>query len=137
MLLMRAQLLYMLCFRIVVCRMCGALNIPPRGRLLGTSQTGPLSSRIDLIGCPVAWLPHVVSTEISPCPFSDHSALSLVWSLPDSVVLGPGRWKLNVSNLGRRGFLTELLEIFWANWKLRKKLLSFFVTLVGFWEKTF
>ena len=34
-----------------------------------------------------------------PCPFSDHSAVSLTWSLPDSISRGPGLWKLNCSVL--------------------------------------
>lgn len=38
---------------------------------------GSCSSRIDLIGCPSSWLHLVDSCEILPCPFSDHSAVSL------------------------------------------------------------
>ena len=35
---------------------------------------GALGSRIDLIGCPYVWVPHVSSVDILPCPFSDQCA---------------------------------------------------------------
>ena len=38
---------------------------------------GILSSRINLIGCPHAWVHRVDSCEILPWPFSDHSAVTL------------------------------------------------------------
>ena len=38
---------------------------------------GTRASRIDLVGCPAAWLPFVSSCDIFACPVSDHSAVSL------------------------------------------------------------
>ena len=38
---------------------------------------GSISSRIDFIGCPYAWAPFANSCSIIPCPFSDHSLVSL------------------------------------------------------------
>ena len=57
---------------------------------------GSLSSRIDLIGFPSTWLYLVSSSSIVPCPFSDHDAFFLGFSIPESFRCGPGRWKLNV-----------------------------------------
>ena len=50
---------------------------------------GSLSSRIDLVGCPYSWASSVSSCEIHPCPFSDHSAVVFISSIPDVVVMGP------------------------------------------------
>ena len=52
---------------------------------------GSLSSRIDLIGVPLAWTPFISSCSICPCPFSDHSHVSLTASIPDVIPRGPGR----------------------------------------------
>ena len=38
---------------------------------------GSISSRIDMIGCPVSWLHLVEDISVFPCPYSDHSALVL------------------------------------------------------------
>ena len=53
-------------------------------------RDGSLASRIDLIGCPYAWIPSVSSAGILPSPYSDHCALSFSWSLPSVPVSGPG-----------------------------------------------
>ena len=55
---------------------------------------GSLSSHIDLIGFPSTWLHLVSSCSIVPCPFSDHNAVFLGFSIPESFPRGPGRWKL-------------------------------------------
>ena len=58
---------------------------------------GSLSSRIDLIGFLSICLHLVSSCPIVPCPFSDHDAVFLGFSIPELFPRGPGRWKLNVS----------------------------------------
>ena len=67
---------------------------------------GSFSYRIDLIGCPFAWVPPVPAFDIMPCPFSDHCALEFS-------VSGPGLWKLNVSILEEREYL-DVISDFWA-----------------------
>ena len=74
---------------------------------------GALASRIDLIGCPYAWVPYVSSVDILPCPFSDHCALSFSWALPNSVLPGPGLWKLNLSVLDEAEYI-YLISTFWS-----------------------
>ena len=51
---------------------------------------GSISSRIDMIGCPVSWLHLVENISIFPCPYSDHSALVLDVST-STMPRGPGR----------------------------------------------
>ena len=68
---------------------------------------GSLSSRIDLIGFPSTWLHLVSSCPIVPCPFSDHDAVFLGFSIAESFPHGPGRWKLNVSVLREPVFLQK------------------------------
>ena len=52
---------------------------------------GSLSSRIKLIFFPSAWLHLVSSCFIVPCPFSNHDAVFLGFSIPESFPCGPGR----------------------------------------------
>ena len=66
---------------------------------------GSLSSRIDLIGFPSICLHLVSSCSIVPCPFSDHDAVFLGFSIAESFPRGPGSWKLNVSILRDPVFL--------------------------------
>ena len=78
---------------------------------------GTCASRIDLVGCPVSWLPSVSSCEILPCPFSDHSAVALsLSSIPDAVPRGPSFWKLNTSILKEPDFVSEI-STFWSAWR--------------------
>ena len=84
-----------------------------------TRPDGSLASRIDLIGCPSAWLPFVSSTDILPCPVSDHSAVSLSWSLPGSISRGPVLWKLNCSVLDDPDYV-NLKSSFWLSWQSRR-----------------
>ena len=71
---------------------------------------GALASRIDLIGCPYVWVPHVSAADILPCPFSDHCALSFSFVLPDSVPMGPGLWKLNLSILEEDEYVSLITD---------------------------
>ena len=63
---------------------------PSQSCFTWTWPDGAVASHIDLIGCPYTWLPFVSSCEILPCPYSDHSAVCLSWSLPDFPFCGPG-----------------------------------------------
>ena len=53
---------------------------------------GTATLRIDLMGCPYAWLSNVSSSEIIPCPFSDHCAISMGFSIPETAPLGQGAY---------------------------------------------
>ena len=91
---------------------------------------GALASRIDLIGCPYVWVPHVSSADILPCPFSDHCALSFSRVLPDSVPMGPGLWKLNLAILEEDEYVS-LITAFWFYWQ---RCQSGFSTLTRWWD---
>ena len=88
-----------------------------------TRADGSLASRIDFIGCPSVWLPFVLSAEILPCPFSDYSAVSSTWSLPDSISRGPGLWKLNCSVLGDPDYV-DLISSSWSSRRLCRQSFS-------------
>ena len=77
---------------------------------------GTAASRIDLIGCPYAWLSQVSSSDIHPCPFSDHCAISVVFSITEAAQPGPGVWKLNTSILDDAEYV-ELISTFWGRWR--------------------
>ena len=78
---------------------------------------GSRASQIDLIGCPSPWLPHVLSSDLLPCPVSDHCAvLVTLSSLLDSVPYGPGFWKLNFSILSDPDYVREITN-FWSFWQ--------------------
>ena len=95
-----------------------------------TKSDGSCSSRIDLIGVPFAWAPFVSSCSICPCPFSDHSIVSLSSSIPDVIPRGPGRWKLNVSLLADDLYCTEIRD-FWKYWLGQRR---FFPSLPLWWD---
>ena len=78
-----------------------------------SARNGSLCSRIDLIGCPVAWVPSMSSCEILPFPFSDHCAVFLSGSFPSLIPPGPGVWKLNISILENDDYF-ELIFLFLA-----------------------
>ena len=82
------------------------------------------------LGCPFSWLHCVSLCEILPCPFSDHSAVSLKVSIPLPLPHGPGRWKLNASILRDVDFISSL-DRFWKPWKLRK---ATFSSLQASWD---
>ena len=73
---------------------------------------GSCSSRIDLIGFLSICLHLVSSYSIVPCPFSDHDAVFLGFSIPEFFPRGPGRWKLNVSILRDPVFFFFFSSIF-------------------------
>ena len=89
-----------------------------------------LSSRIDLISFPSTWLHLVSSCSIVPCPFSDHDAVFLDFSIPESFPRGPGRWKLNVSIL-RDPVVFQTVSELWPRWRWRKPTFS---SLQGWWD---
>ena len=80
---------------------------------------GTIASRIDLIGCPTSWQPYALTCSLSPCPFSDHSAVSFTCSLPACIPRGPGRWKLNCSVLETSEYINVVRD-FGASWQTRK-----------------
>ena len=77
---------------------------------------GLVASRIDVIGCPHAWISSVGCCDILPFPFSDHCALFLSVSVPDAISPGPGLWKLNSSILDEPEFVL-LISDFWSFWR--------------------
>ena len=92
---------------------------------------GTCASRIDLVGCPVSWLPSVSTCDIFVCPVSDHSAVSLtLTSLPGAVSRGPGFWKLNTSILTEPDYIAENSS-FWSTWQGSKDSSS---SLLGWWD---
>ena len=92
---------------------------------------GTRASRIDLIGCPVSWLPSVSSCEILACPISDHSAVSLALSsFPGVVPRGPGFWKLNTSVCLESDYIS-LISSFWSDWQKSK---GSFSSLLDWWD---
>ena len=92
---------------------------------------GSLSSCIDLIGFPSTWLHLVSSCSIVPCPFSDHDAVFLGFSIPESFPRCPGRWKLNVSHL-RDPVFFQTVSDFWPRWRSRKPSFS---SLRHWWDR--
>ena len=52
-------------------------------------------------------------------PFSDHSAVVFISSIPNAIPCGPGRWHLNISILDDPDFIT-LISDFWTRWQRRK-----------------
>ena len=92
---------------------------------------GSVASRIDLIGCPKSWLSLALSCVLSPCPFSDHSAVVFDRSLPACIPRGPGRWMLNVSVLESPKYI-DAIRSFWASWRGRK---PSFTSLQRWWDE--
>ena len=92
---------------------------------------GTRASRIDLVGCPVSWLPSVSSCDICACLVSDHSAVVLsLASLPNAVPHGPGFWKLNTSVLTESDYIGEISS-FWSAWQNSK---GSFSSLLDWWD---
>ena len=91
---------------------------------------GQFSSRIDLVGCPFSWVPSVSSCDIVPRPFSDQCAVFCV-SIPDTILSGPGLWKLNTSVLEEEDYI-RLISGFWHGWRHRQ---SSFPSLAKWWER--
>ena len=87
-------------------------------------------SRIDLVGCPYAWISSVGCCDILPFPFSDHCALFFSVSVPDAISPGPGLWKLNSSILDEPEFVL-LISNFWPFWRSR---IFSFSSLADWWD---
>ena len=121
---MRALQLSLGFFKEVCCEDIWRYFHPSSSGLTWSRADGSFSCRIDLIGCPFAWVPFVSACDIVPCPFSDHCALAF------SVPHGPGLWKLNVSILEEREYF-DIISDFWAQWKYRKAVYS---SLAKWWE---
>ena len=96
-----------------------------------TRWDGSLSSRIDLFGCPYAWVSSVSSCDILPFPFFDHCAVLLSLSVPDVIPPGPGLWKLNTSVLDDDNYVS-LVTNFWSGWRNQ---IPFFPSPSNWWEK--
>ena len=92
---------------------------------------GSISSRIDIVGCPVSWLHCVQSCDIVTCPYSDHSAVLLKVSIPSPLPRGPGRWVLNTSLLSDVDF-TKVVTDFWVSWQSCK---HSYVSLQRWWDR--
>ena len=82
------------------------------------------------MGCPYAWLSNVSSSEIIPCPFSDHCAISMGFSLPETAPLGQRVWKLNTSILDDDEY-TQLINTFWGHWRQAQ---TAYPTLAKWWD---
>ena len=91
---------------------------------------GTATLRMDLMGCPYAWLTNVSSSEIIPCPFSDHCAISMGFSIVETAPLGQGVWKLNTSILDDDEY-TELINSFWGRWRQAQ---TAYPTLAKWWD---
>ena len=91
---------------------------------------GLVASRIDLLGCPHAWISSVGGCDILPFPFSDHCALFFSVSVPDAISPGPGLWKLNSSILDESEFIL-FISSFWSFWHGR---IFPFSSLAEWWD---
>ena len=59
------------------------------------------------------------ATELVPCPYSDHCALSVNLVIPQSIPRGPGYWKLNCTLLKDSDYCNSI-RAFWSYWRSRK-----------------
>ena len=103
---------------------------PSSSSFTWTRWNGAFASRIDLIGVPFVWVPSVSSCDILSCPFSDHCAVLLSVSVPDTVPPGPGLWKLNTSILGDDEYV-GLISNFWLSWRAS---ICRYPSLAKWWE---
>ena len=95
-----------------------------------TKSDGSLSSRIDYIGCPYAWISSISTCEILSCPFSDYCPIIMSGFFSASIPRGPGIWKLNTSILLLEDYV-DLVSSFWRQWRSRK---SGFLSIMDRWE---
>lgn len=108
--------------------LCGCTDVwrsfhPDRRAFSWMKADGSIASRIDLVGCPSDWIPSVSSCDFSPCPFSDHCAITLSFSIPDSMPRGPGFWKFNCALLDDLDFLVAIKD-FWVSWQAEQSSFS-------------
>ena len=69
-------------FKEVCCEDIWRYLHPSSSAFTWSREDGSFSSRIDLIGCPFAWVPSVSACDIVPCPFPEHCALAFSVSVP-------------------------------------------------------
>ena len=81
---------------------------------------GLVSSRINLISCPYAWMASASTCDIVPCPFSDHCALVLSIDPPNVTPPGPGLWKINSAVLQDSAYASTVTD-FWLDWRSLSK----------------
>ena len=123
---------------VALCRLFDACCVEDVWRYLHPSSSSftwarwdhSCASRIDHFGVPYAWVPSVSSCDIVPCPFSDHCALLLSFSIPEVVPHGPGLWKFNVSILEDDDYVA-LISDFWSSWRRRSLC---FPSLAQWWD---
>ena len=96
-----------------------------------SNSTSTISSRIDRILCPVGWVSNVNSSNIVPCPFSDHCAVSFTISdIPSALEIGLGYWKLNCKCLDDVALRLKISS-FWSYWRSQK---SAFLSQLTWWD---
>ena len=95
-----------------------------------TKSDGSIASRIDMIWGPNNWLQSISTIDMINCPYSDHEAHFLEFSLPDSTPLGPGHWKFNCSILVEDGYI-KLVNDFWSSWQSKK---TNYKSILNWWD---
>ena len=115
---------------------CRVLDIwrylhPSSNSFTWSRWNGLLASRIDLFGVPFSWVSAVSVCDILPFPFSDRCAVHLSVSVPETIVPGPGLWKLNLAVLDEPEYVT-LISDFWAFWRSRAFAFS---SLSDWWDE--
>ena len=79
---------------------------------------------------PLRYCPNLHSSQIVPCPHSDHSAVVSSFDIPAAQSIGPGVWKLNVSLLADDEYV-KLVNDFLIFWRQRK---SSFLSPLVWWD---
>jgi len=103
---------------------------PSSSAFTWSTWDGSLSSRIDIFGCPYSWISSVLACDILPSPFSDHCAVLLRVNVPQAVLRGAGRWKLNISFLEDEEYVS-LISNFLLDWRRYQNCYS---SLAKWWE---
>ena len=98
----------------------GLRHLHPQDRgYTWTKPDGTISSRIDLILFPNQWAHEMGRADTLPCPYSDHSAVTLSFQVPNTNLPGPSYWKLNVSILDEREYRARITAL-WRQWQTRR-----------------
>ena len=109
----REVLLFFLFFEIAVLSTSGDLLILLPSPCHGSNQMARCLLGLTLIGCPYALINLVQSCDILACPYSDHCAVVLSVPIPEPILRGPGRWKLNIPFFKDDNFRSSVSN-FWA-----------------------
>ena len=96
-----------------------------------TRWNGSLALHIDLIAVPYVWVSSVLSCDIVPCPFSDHSGVSLCTDVPDVMPPSPFLQKLNTSICEDESYV-KLISDAWSSWRSS---IPFFPSLAKWWKE--